>query len=69
MYLLILILVFGNAQGSFPFWPVAAIVYFGFAFSMYFTLLQAFVIKAFCTWCVVSAVEFTLMALSVFFLS
>lgn len=39
------------------------LIYIGFAFSMYFTFVQAFILKAFCTWCVVSAVDFTLMFL------
>ena len=42
--------------------PVAILIIAGFLFSLYFMILQAFVIHAFCTWCVISAVEFTLLA-------
>jgi uncharacterized membrane protein len=35
---------------------------------MYFTFVQAFILRAFCTWCVVSAVNFTVMALAAFIL-
>jgi uncharacterized membrane protein len=34
---------------------------------MYFTWVQAFVLRAFCTWCVVSAINFTVMFLVVLF--
>lgn len=51
-----------------PFWPVSVIVAIGFAFSVYFTYVQAFVLKAFCTWCVISAVNFLVLFSSVFFL-
>jgi len=37
------------------------VINIGFIFSMYFTIVQAFVLKAFCTWCVLSAVDFTIM--------
>ncbi len=47
------------------FWPIAVVIYFGFIFSMYFTFIQAFVLRAFCTWCVVSAIEFTLLLIIV----
>lgn len=42
-------------------WPIIAIIWIGFIFSMYFTFIQAFVLRAFCTWCVLSAIEFTLL--------
>lgn len=45
-------------------WPVTALVAAGFAMSLYFTYVQAFVLKAFCTWCVISALCFTGMALA-----
>ena len=41
---------------------------FGFIFSLYFTYVQAFVLRAFCTWCVISALNFTLMMLAVYLL-
>jgi uncharacterized membrane protein len=41
--------------------PIHLLVSFGFLFSLYFSYLQSFVIKAYCTWCVVSAIIFTLL--------
>lgn len=49
-------------------WPLRAIITFGFLFSMYFLYVQAFVLRAFCTWCVVSAINFTVMAVAVWVL-
>lgn len=68
MYAAILILSFLFSNGSVPFWPITAIVTIGFIFSLYFTYVQAFVLKAFCTWCVVSAINFTVLFLAVFLL-
>ena len=48
-----------------PAWLVKVIVVFGFAFSMYFTFIQAFVLRAFCTWCVVSAINFSVMFVAI----
>ena len=67
MYVAILFLSWLYAGGSISFWPIQAIVTFGFAFSMYFTWVQAFVLRAFCTWCVVSAINFTVMFWAVWF--
>src|SRR3989344_6650750 len=64
MYVIILVLAWLYAGGSVAFWSVQAIVTFGFIFSMYFTYIQAFVLRAFCTWCVVSAINFTIMFLT-----
>jgi uncharacterized membrane protein len=66
MYAGLLALMGGFLKGMLPFWPVQAVVAFGFLFSMYFVYVQAFVLKAFCTWCVISAVNFTVMAAAVF---
>lgn len=30
----------------------------GFLFSVYFTFIQGFILRAFCTWCVLSAIDF-----------
>ena len=65
MYAVILVLTGLYVTGSVPFWPIRAIVTFGFLFSMYFTYIQAFVLRAFCTWCVVSTVNFIIMFLAV----
>lgn len=67
MYVAILILTWLYVGGTIPFWPIQAIVTFGFLFSMYFTYVQAFVLRAFCTWCVVSAINFTIMFIAVWF--
>jgi uncharacterized membrane protein len=61
MYMAILILTYLAAAGFVAPWIVKAVVIFGFGFSMYFTFIQAFVLRAFCTWCVVSAINFTVM--------
>jgi uncharacterized membrane protein len=66
MYALILVMTYMFAGGSLPFWPIQAIVTFGFLFSMYFVYIQAFVLRAFCTWCVVSAINFTVMTLAIY---
>ena len=68
MYIAILVLTYLYAGGSLAIWPIQAIVTFGFLFSMYFLYVQAFVLRAFCTWCVVSAINFTIMFLAVWFL-
>ena len=42
---------------------VGAIIVIGFLFSAYFTYIQGAVLKAYCTWCVLSAIEFLLLFL------
>ncbi len=69
MYVAILVLTLFFAAGSIPFAPIFWIIVIGFLFSMYFLGIQAFVLHAFCTWCVVSAVEFTLLFLTIIYLS
>lgn len=54
------------AGGMFAFWPVQVLVGIGFLFSLYFLYVQAFVLRAFCTWCVLSFINFTVMAYAVF---
>ncbi len=68
MYLAILALSFAFNSGLVPFWPLSFIITFGFLFSLYFTYIQAFVLRAFCTWCVVSALNFVILFCSVYFL-
>lgn len=58
--------IFVLLQPAAPFWPVQFLVAFGFAFSLYFTYVQAFVLRAFCTWCVISALNFFVMFWAVF---
>lgn len=68
MYVLILAFTYYFSMGVVSFLWVKYIVTFGFLFSMYFTYVQAFVLRAFCTWCVVSAINFTVMAYVVWFM-
>jgi len=68
MYVAILVLTWLFAEESIAFWPIQAIVTFGFLFSMYFTYVQAFVLRAFCTWCVISAINFSVMMAAVWLL-
>jgi len=68
IYSSILVLTYLFLQGSVPFTPVLWIIGIGLAFSTYFLYIQAFVLRAFCTWCVVSAIEFILLTLTVVFL-
>ena len=66
MYLLMLVLALLFHYGLIAiFAPVLVLIGFGFLFSMYFLYVQAFILRAFCTWCVVSAVNFTLLVLLV----
>lgn len=67
MYSAILVLAIFFVNGAVNFAPIYWIIWFGFLFSMYFLFIQAFVLKAFCTWCVVSAAEFTLLFLIIMF--
>lgn len=68
MYVAILILASLFAAGSVPFLWLQLIIGFGFLFSLYFTIIQAFVLKAWCTWCVVSAINFLALAIAAFIL-
>lgn len=68
MYTFILLLAWLYSGGFAPLWPLQFIITFGFLFSFYFLYVQGFVLKAFCTWCVVSAVNFFVMFVSIWFL-
>lgn len=68
MYVVILVGTWLFIQGMIPFWPVTAVVVIGFLFSLYFTYVQALVLRAFCTWCVVSTINFIVLFIAVFFL-
>jgi uncharacterized membrane protein len=50
-----------NFAGAISFWPVTVLAYIGFLFSAYFTAIQGFVLRAYCTWCVLSAVDFLIL--------
>lgn len=57
----IAVLLYFYSTGVLPSWPAMGLITFGFLFSLYFFYIQAFIIRAFCTWCVLSAVVFTLL--------
>ena len=67
-YSIIVILTWLFWVGSVPFWPIQVIVGVGIAFAAYFTLVQAFILRAFCTWCVFSAIDFAMLGYAVFIL-
>ncbi len=68
MYVALLVLAILFFYGLIPVWPLYAIITFGFLFSFYFLGIQGFVLKAFCTWCVLSAIEFLALFATMFFL-
>jgi uncharacterized membrane protein len=68
MYAAIIMFLAAYQAGMLAFWPVQAVVAFGFAFSLYFTYVQARILRAFCTWCVLSAFNFFVMFVAAFFL-
>lgn len=68
MYLAILALSLMLVNGSVSLAPIQVIVAIGFLFSLYFIYVQGFVLRAFCTWCVVSAINFTVLAVATFLL-
>ncbi len=68
MYVAIFVLTLLYSAGSIPLWPISIVITIGFLFSMYFTYVQAAILKAFCTWCVISAVDFTLLLLALLFI-
>lgn len=45
---------------------ITLLVFVGFLFSFYFMYVQAFVLRAFCTWCVISFINFCVMAWALF---
>ncbi len=67
MYVLILIFVYLYSIGSLPIWPLAIVIIFGFLFSVYFMYVQGKVLKAYCTWCVLSFINFTVMIIALIF--
>lgn len=67
MYVIVASMVWTVNAELTPLWPLQITITFGFLFSSYFLYVQAFVLKAFCTWCVLSAINFILMTLLVFF--
>ncbi|APG59879.1 vitamin K epoxide reductase family protein [Christiangramia salexigens] len=68
MLLSILVLLLLYDESIVPLWYAMALINFGFLFSLYFLYIQAFIIKAYCTWCVVSALVFISLFILQFFL-
>lgn len=68
IYTLILILTVLFLQGQAPFWIIQTVVSIGFCFSLYFLYLQAFVLRAFCPWCIISVINFIAMMFAAFLL-
>ncbi len=60
-YTLILLLISLYLRGLILFWPMSLVITIGFLFSIFFIYIQAVVLKAFCTWCVLSNLNFYLM--------
>ena len=58
MLLTILILTIFYLNGAVPFWLIFSVITFGLLFSAYFSYIQRYVLKAYCTWCVLSALVF-----------
>jgi uncharacterized membrane protein len=69
IYSLLVVLTYLHAKGSVALAPIQWLIYLGFAFSMYFLFIQGFVLRAFCTWCVLSAADFTLLLLTIIYLT
>lgn len=68
MYAALLVMGYLFYQGLIPFSYIQVVVGIGFLFSLYFTIIQAFVLRAWCTWCVVSAINFLVLAFAAFIL-
>lgn len=65
IYTAILVLTLLFVQGTTSFTPALVFIAIGFLFSMYFFYIQAFILRAFCTWCVLSAIDFTVLIIAV----
>lgn len=65
MYVAISLLAILFILDKVSFFPISIIVCIGFTFSVYFTIVQAAVLKAYCTWCVLSAIDFLVLYLLV----
>lgn len=65
IFTLTLLFTLGIAPYTYTILPVAFLIIIGFLFSLYFTIIQAFILRAFCTWCIISAFEFVLLAATI----
>ncbi|MBI2448182.1 vitamin K epoxide reductase family protein [Candidatus Microgenomates bacterium] len=68
MYLVIFVLAILYFYSITPFWWLEIPITIGFLFATYFTYIQAFVLRAFCTWCVLSAINFVVLMIASFIL-
>lgn len=68
MYTALFFMAYFFNQGLIPFSYIQVVVAIGFLFSLYFTIIQAFVLRAWCTWCVVSTLNFLVLAIAAFVL-
>lgn len=69
MYTFIFVLLFLFLKGIVSLTPIMSLVTFGFLFSLYFLFIQGYVLRAFCTWCVLSFINFSVMAYAVWFMA
>lgn len=69
MYAALLVLIYLFMPAIWAYWAVRIIITIGFLFSLYFTYVQGFVLKAFCTWCVISALNFVMLFIVSFYLT
>lgn len=68
MYIALLVFTWLYATDVWPALPIQVLVWAGFVFSIYFLYVQAFVLRAFCTWCLVSALNFIILFIAIWFL-
>ncbi|MCB0385996.1 MAG: hypothetical protein KDD43_11435 [Bdellovibrionales bacterium] len=54
-------------HSSVPFLWIQVLSGVGFLFAIYFTIIQALVLRAFCVWCIISAINLTAIFYAVFF--
>jgi uncharacterized membrane protein len=67
-YVLLIIFSILFINNLIPFYFVVAMIVIGFGFSLYFLFLQSVVIRAFCFWCVISAINFILLFVAIYFI-
>jgi len=67
-YLSILFLSVMFLGGQAPLWVLVMVIIIGFCFSVYFTYVQSVILKAFCVWCVISAIDSVLMLTTISYL-
>ncbi len=68
MYIAILIMTIAYSMGLLSIIPIIFIICFGLLFSFYFLYIQKYILKAYCTWCVLSFINFLMMFIALFFI-